>query len=82
MDKTTLFYKHLERYCRNHRSLKISESSTECVRVEIEDNSYKKWFACLSKSVRQNIRTAYNHFKTDNTSYEIRHYMPAVGGKL
>ena len=80
LDKETLFYQHLKRYCLEHDFLNILENSTECVRVRIEENNYDTWFSGLSKSVRQNIRTAYNHFKTDNKEYEVRHYVPAMGG--
>lgn len=39
-------------------------STTPCVRIPLPD-SYDDWAASLSKSVRQNLRTAYNRLKRD-----------------
>lgn len=41
-----------------------------CVKIEFSD-SYEKYYSCLSKSVRQNIRTAYNRISRDNVSVEL-----------
>lgn len=39
---------------------------------EIHIDGYDEYFASLSKSTRQNIRTAYNRMNTDGISYELK----------
>lgn len=45
------------------------------------DDSFDDYFKTLSKSVRQNIRTAYNHLKTDGLSFSIRTFGINSGGE-
>lgn len=49
------------------------KGETKCSAIKLEsDNTFDSFFKNLSKSVRQNIRTAYNRLQTDNKSIEYR----------
>lgn len=48
---------------------KVESSTTENVRIRFE-NGYDSWYLSLKKSVRQNLRTAYNRCATDG--FEVR----------
>ena len=49
------------------------EKYRPCVRINIEasENIYDSWFSRLSKSSRQNLRTAYNRMNTDGCVFEF-----------
>ena len=55
----------------------LEYSQSVCVAIDFKDG-YEAWFSSLSKSIRQNIRTAYNHLTTDGKTYEAR----IIKGKL
>ena len=48
-------------------------SSDICVEIPVP-SKYDDWYAGLSKSTRQNIRTAYNRLKTDNKKLNVELY--------
>lgn len=55
------------------------EKERPCVRIqirrqEITDTFYDLWYSTMSKSSRQNLRTAYNRMKTDNVAFEMKTY--------
>lgn len=43
--------------------------------VKIDFNSYDKWFSSLSKSCRQNIRTAYNRINREEKTLKFNFYI-------
>ena len=43
------------------------------------DNKFDDYFKTLSKSVRQNIRTAYNRISTDGYTISMEYYLPGTG---
>lgn len=50
------------------------EHYNECVKINFTDN-YEEYYSALSKSARQNLRTAYNRAKTDGLSFDFEmHY--------
>ena len=51
--------------------------SHECVDIYLQSD-YESHFKKLSKSVRQNVRTAYNRLQKDGVDYDFRFY---IGGK-
>ncbi|MBQ8430606.1 MAG: hypothetical protein IJX26_01510 [Clostridia bacterium] len=46
------------------------ESYNECVKINFS-NSYEDYYSSLSKSARQNLRTAYNRANTDNLKFDF-----------
>ena len=44
-----------------------------CVKIDFSD--YDKWFSSLSKSCRQNIRTAYNRINREQIKYKVLTYI-------
>jgi len=48
----------------------VEKRKTDCCIIDIATD-YDTWFRGLSKSVRQNIRTAYNRLNRDNLKYEL-----------
>lgn len=52
----------------------LSVKYTDCAHIDILD-SYADYWASLSKSVRQNIRTAKNRLIKDNKKYTITYYI-------
>lgn len=73
MSQRTLFFSYLQKYIANS-TVKVEKYwETACVSVHICNNNADDWFASLSKSARQNIRTSYNRIKTDNKLIEIKH---------
>lgn len=51
------------------KSLLEFEKHNECVKILFTDN-YDEYYSSLSKSARQNLRTAYNRAKTDNLNFD------------
>lgn len=43
---------------------------TNCCRITVDSN-FDEWFKSLSRSVRQNIRTAFNRLERDGVAYEL-----------
>lgn len=52
-------------YCRNEQ---------KCVAINVP-NEYQLWYAALSKSMRQNVRTMYNRIDTDTARLETKVYI-------
>lgn len=52
----------------------MPESETVCVTIPF-NSGYEKWFGKLSKSVRQNIRTAKNRLHREGLKYELCIYI-------
>ena len=44
------------------------------------DNKFDDYFKTLSKSVRQNIRTAYNRINTAGYTISMEYYLPGISG--
>ena len=71
--------------CRTYRFVenslsgwKVQKKPYENVKI-ILPKSYDEWFASLSKSVRQNIRTAYNRLSSDSCNYKAEMFR---GGEI
>jgi len=61
------------------RNLKFTEEKTTCVSVPI--STYDEWRSSLSKSTRQNLRTAYNRLVSDGLEYSFKEYYGALSWK-
>lgn len=68
VDTQTLLYKYVKT-----SPFRVSETFSESVAVKIPE-TYEDWFTSLSKSTKQNIRTAYNRLKTDAVKLKVFHY--------
>lgn len=77
VDRETLFYKLLKSSCAFVKEEKLSESVSICVK-----EGFDVWYDSLSKSTKQNLRTAYNRLKTDNVSYQIDHFSGKIPVKI
>ncbi len=53
-----------------------SYTTRECFAINISGDR-ETWFSGLTKSTRQNLRTAYNRMKTDNVTYKLEQYEKA-----
>lgn len=52
----------------------VKLESSIMVSIDIPEN-YDAWYKSLSKSVRQNIRTAYNRMNTDGKVFEFKYFL-------
>lgn len=80
IDIQTKFYELLSNYCQQLKDDDKIQTVTKCVSIDNVNNNYDEWFKSLSKSVRQNVRTSYNHLKSDGVQMEVRHKLG--GAKL
>lgn len=68
IDSKTLLYQ----YIKESSVISYSESSLEAVDIDISEG-YDVWLNGLSKSTKQNLRTAYNRLKKNDLNYHIEH---------
>lgn len=61
----------------------ISQNRRECYAIKLS-GTYNDYFKSLSKSVRQNIRTSYNHLASDQMEYQFKiyNYADNISNKL
>lgn len=59
------------KYARLEEKYEINSSTMVTIKLP---TTYEEWLKSLSKSVRQNLRTAYNHLKTDGKTIKYSFY--------
>lgn len=64
---------------RGNSFLSQKQYSIENIIIPLDVKSYEEYYMRLSKSVRQNLRTAYNRIRSDGLEYKYECFIPEKG---
>lgn len=73
-DGYTFYYRYVNQSSALARILPPTGSKEICVSISLEYPSYKEYYQNLSKHQRQNLRTAYNKLRKENTTFCLKKY--------